>query len=213
MHFCLIIYFMDPVELKLHEVKEWLGAGTLNFFGKPFAGKDNQAKRLGAQIGVCVFSGGEILRNSELPPEVRARMDRGELIDTEYYRQIVIPFLSRVASADKPLLLSSVGRVRGEESGVLAATEAAGHPIKAVPYLNITFNEAFRRLEQKKRGRADDNPDSLKVRIEEFMAKTEPVLATYEAMGLLVTVNAMHAKDDVFREVVHSLHELAVSTP
>lgn len=203
---------MKTLELKFNEVSEWLGTGTLNFFGMPFAGKDTQAEKFAERLDVSILGGGDILRNSVIPSDVQASMERGELIPSDDYKKIVMPYLAQAAFAGKPLLLSSVGRVVGEEVGVLAATEAAGHPTMAVPYLHITEAEAFHRLKNMPdRGRADDNPESLKRRLSEFEEKTLPVLTAYEEQGLLVPVGAMGDRDVVFTDVVNSLHERAMA--
>lgn len=203
---------MKTLETKLGEVREWLGTGTLNIFGKPFAGKDEQAKRLAPLLGAPILGGGEILRNSRerMSPAIQTIMDEGGLIPSEDYARIVIPYLSNPDFSGKPLVFSAVGRMSGEEFGVLAAADAAGHPIKAVPYLEITEAEAFRRLaETRDRGRADDTPERLRVRLDTFQTETEPVITTYENMGLLVRVDAMDEEAVVFNSLVHLLHERA----
>jgi adenylate kinase len=204
---------MTSLERKIGEIGEWLGTGTLNFFGRQFAGKDTQAARLGGFFGVDVIGGGDIMRNSDIPAEVRACMDRGELSPTEQYRAIVLPYLGQTAFRGKPLLLSSVGRMSGEEVDVLEATKDAGHPILAVPYLHITEEESFRRLAcSPSRGRADDTKEGLRKRLDEFNNSTAAVLEAYENMGLLVGVDATMDEVAVFKDLVHSLHERAVET-
>lgn len=200
-------------ENKIHEVNEWLGTGSLNFFGKPFGGKDTQSEKLAPFFNAPILGGGQILRNSVIPPETQTKMNRGELIPTEDFVKIVMPYLSNPDFADGPLFLSSVGRVSGEEQGVINATEAAGHSIKAVPYFDITNDEVFRRLANTPdRGRADDTPASMEVRLEEFYTKTQPVLDTYEKMGLLLPVDAMTESDVVFNSMVHLLHDRALES-
>ncbi|HUD07359.1 MAG TPA: nucleoside monophosphate kinase [Candidatus Saccharimonadales bacterium] len=195
---------------KVGEIGEWLGSGTLNFFGRQFAGKDLQAERLGIYFGVKKISGGDIMRESVVPEEVRAIIDSGELSPTDIYKATVLPYLGQVAFKGKPLLLSAVGRMSGEEPAVIETAAEAGHLIMAVPYLDITEDESFRRLAfSPSRGRADDTPEGLRKRLDEFNNSTSLVLNTYEDMGLLVNVDAMQAEDIVFSTLVHLLHERA----
>jgi adenylate kinase len=203
---------MASLDKKIGEIGEWLGTGTLNSFGRQFAGKDEQSKRLGRHLGVEVLSSGQILRESTIPDRVRAIMDSGELIPTDDFVSIVVPYLGQTAFEGKPLLLSAVGRWQGEEAGVMAATRDAGHPLRAVPYLQITEEESFRRLAlNPNRGRADDTPEALRNRLDEFAAKTQPVLDVYESMGLVVPIDAMPPSNVVFRTLVHTLHDFANS--
>ncbi len=199
---------MSEIERRIDVIGEWLGTGTLNFFGRQFAGKDTQAGKLATRWGVHVLGGGDILRNSPAAADVRDQVDGGELSDTERYRQIVLPYLSSPEFKEVPLLLSAVGRMKGEEHDVIAVTADAGHPIMAVPYLHITEDEAFRRMQAApSRGRADDTPKGLRTRLDAFNEWTVPVLETYEAMGLLVEVDAMSEADIVFDLLVNTLYE------
>lgn len=193
---------------KLHRIHEWLGTGSVNFFGLPFAGKDTQAEHLGRVFDVPVISSGHILRTADLAPEVRAQIDSGDLGPTEQFREIVLPYFYRPEFQNKPLLLSSVGRMSGEEQPVIEAAHDSGHTIRAVPYLKMPEGESFRRLAgQPDRGRADDTPTKLRKRLDEFYEKTQPVLETYERAGLLIPINAMQPEDVVFRCVVNELYD------
>jgi len=201
---------MKELERKIGEIGEWLGAGSVNFFGRQWAGKDSHAEKLGGYYGVEKLSGGDILRGSELSEEVRAIMHRGELIPTDVYRKTVLPYLSQTAFFGKPLFLSAVGRMSGEEHAVVPTLEDAEHPLKVVPLLDITEEEAYRRLATLgSRGREDDTPEGLRKRLEEFEESTTLVLGAYDRMGLLVQVDAMQPKDVVFEGLVHALHDFA----
>jgi adenylate kinase len=50
--------------------------------------------------------------------------------------------------------------------------------------------------------RADDTPETVRARLEEYYAKTAPILPYYEAKGMLKTVDGMADMDDVTREIV-----------
>ena len=66
-------------------IKQWLGTGSINIFGMPFAGKDTQGKILSDMFDGPLLGGGDILRNSVLPEHVRAAQKKGLLIPTEDY--------------------------------------------------------------------------------------------------------------------------------
>lgn len=211
----VFFYFMQTLDTKIQEIEEWLGPGAINFFGMPFANKDTQAEELSSRLSVeaVIISGGVILRSIDMPDDIRKIMESGNLIPSDRYEDMVLPFLGQAAFAGKPLILSAVGRMSGEEPGVISATENSGHPIKAAPYLHITEDEAIRRLrEMPTRGRADDNLASLRNRFDDFYSLTMPVLDTYENAGLLLRVDAMDEKEVVFRAMVHQLHELALAS-
>jgi adenylate kinase len=55
--------------------------------------------------------------------------------------------------------------------------------------------------------RADDNPDSIRVRLHEYNQKTAPLLQYYAQRALLKTIDSNHEPDDVFQKVVAALEE------
>lgn len=199
---------------QLSTLKSWLGSGSINIFGLPYAGKDTQGHTLSKLLDAPLLSGGHILRNSVIPPKAKQDLDAGILIPTEDYLNIVTPYLSQPEFEGKPLILSSVGRWIGEEEGVLAATEASGHPTKAVIYLHLSDETVHKRWEKSQekgdRGdRADDAEHVIETRIQEFHAKTMPVIEVYRKKGLLIEVNSEPVKDEVRKNVLARLLMMA----
>ena len=131
-------YTMDLADKDINDLKNWLGTGSINIFGRPFSGKDTQGKKLAQLFDAPLIGGGDILRASKIPDDVKQIMSRGELIPTNDYVNIVLPYLSQESLRDKALILSSVGRWQGEEIGVMKVLELANHPLKAVIYLEIS---------------------------------------------------------------------------
>jgi len=201
---------------QLATLRAWLGSGSINFFGLPYAGKDTHGSTLAELLGAPLLSGGDILRNSEIPPEVKKDLDAGILVPKEDYMRIVTPYLSKAEFQGKPLILSSVGRWFGEEKGVLAATESSGHPTKAVVYLHLSADTLRKRWaksqEKNDRGeRADDAKHVIETRIEEFEAKTLPVIEVYRQKGLLIEVNSDAEKGEVLENILARLYIRATS--
>lgn len=191
------------------EIKEWLGTGSVNAFGPPFAGKDIQGDNLTRSLNAVMLGGGDILRGSDVPDHVRQIMNSGGLIPTPDYVEIVLPHLSRAEFAYKPLVLSSVGRKLGEEQGVMEATQAAGHPIKVVPFFEISPEVAFERLKLSDRKRPDDTPEALMVRFDEYQNSTLGVIDTYDRLGLMVQIDASGTEAEVYEATIRAIHEFA----
>lgn len=201
---------------QLSSIKQWLGSGSINIFGLPFAGKDTHGHELAKLLGGVTLSGGQILRNSPRTPEQIAIQESGGLFPTDEYMRIVTPYLSRDEFAGKPLILSSVGRWIGEEQGVLAATEASRHPTLAVLYLTVNEETIYRRLDASKEIgdrelRADDSHEILGKRIQEFTNKTLPVIEEYRKLGLLIEINSDASREEVFDTILSRLLQRATS--
>lgn len=198
----------------IETIKTWLGTGAINIFGLPFSGKDTHSNRLANLFDAPILGGGDILRNSDIPERVRDIMNSGVLIPTEDYISIVTPYLASAEYLGKPLILSSVGRWKGEEAGILSAAEAAGHPIKAVIYLLLDEPTAHQRflksLEDKDRdNRHDDSAEILAVRFDEFRNKTLPVIDHYRNLGLLTEIDGIPPKDEVTTAILQALLQRA----
>lgn len=204
------ITYSCETERKIHELGEWLGAGSINGFGRQFAGKDTQLGPLASTFDVPIIGGGDILRNVEIPEDVKAVMESGALIPSDTYEQIVLPYLSRPSFEHKPLLLSAVGRMDGEQAGVMQATSAANHTMRLVVDFQITRQEShYRMANSPSRGRADDTIDGLNKRLNFFDEHTVPVIDYYKSQGLLVTVDATAEINVVFNNFINLAHDRA----
>lgn len=202
------------MDKKLAFLKNWLGADSINLFGMPLTGKDTQGRRLAEIFNAELISGGHILRASKIPPNIRSAMEAGELIAVDDYIKLVLPVLSDAKYKNKPLILSAVGRRRGEEMGTIEAAEKAGHPIKAVVFLKMKNSAIKQRWEAARRNgdrgpRNDDNLEALRIRLAEYKEKTLPVIDFYRGRGLLVRVNGDLPPDNVTECVLDELYKFA----
>lgn len=195
---------------KVNKIAGWLDAGSINIFGRPFSGKDTQGRQLAGLLGGELIGGGDILRSHHDPQRIEQIMASGGIIPSDFYLQMIMPYLSRPQLRGKPLILSSVGRSHGEEPTIMKATTDSGHPMKAVILLRLTEAEAWRRFEaagaKHDRGhRTDDHREVLKTRLKKFDDKTMPVIDFYRYNGLLIEVDGALAPDEVTGEIINSL--------
>ncbi|MEP6710433.1 MAG: nucleoside monophosphate kinase, partial [Candidatus Saccharibacteria bacterium] len=204
-----LVYATD-FDSKNDLIKRWLGIGSINVFGRPFAGKDTQGQKLADLFNGTLLGGGQILRNSVIPEKAKALQSRGELIPSEDYVNIVLPYLSQASLKGRPLILSSVGRWVGEEMGVIQATKEAGHELKCVIYLELDEAQVRTRwsaLEDHddRGGRHDDTQEVLEKRLEEFREKTLPVIDAYEKSGLLIRIDGSESPETVLQSILDAL--------
>lgn len=209
------------MEEKISRIREWLGTGSINFFGLPMSGKDTVGVRLAEALGARFLSSGMIVRAME--KEGKTHMtDNGELLPTDLFYEWILPYFSQIDLKGSPLILSSVGRWAGEENRVMETAEASGHPIKAVVLLNVSEEEVQERWEKvKELGKRDlthtmeKRPDdateeTFEKRISEFNTKTLPVLRNYQSMGLLISVSGSADRETVYNSVVNALYEFSL---
>lgn len=197
---------------KILLIKKWLGSGSINIFGLPFSGKDTHGNELAKFFGAEIISGGDILRSGG-PEHIKQHISKGHLAPTDEYLAIVLPYLSRAEFDKKPLVLSSVGRWRGEEKSVTKAAKESSHPIRAVLYLDISKKEAERRRLSAGRDREDDTTHEILLnRFSEFETKTAPVIDFYRKAGLLLDIDGMPPKQTVTNDIIDKLAELAAKS-
>ena len=200
--------------LKIEKIKEWLGTGSINVFGMPMSGKDTVGVRLAEAIGARFLSGGLIIRSMEAMNN-KHLTDNGNLIDTDIFYDWVLPYFDKPELKGASLVLSSIGRVFGEEDTVIQKAAESGHEIKVAVALNVSEAVVTQRwqevssLKSQNRGiRKDD--ESLEIfenRLKEFREKTVPVLLHYRKLGLLVEVKAGGDRDEVYRETVEEIYK------
>lgn len=200
---------------KIKTIAAWLGAGSINIFGRPFAGKDTQGRILAEFLNGNLLGGGEILRASTMSDRIKADMRTGKLIASEDYVELVLPYLGKDSFKGTPLILSSVGRWSGEETGVIEATRASGHPLKAVIYLDLDETAVRKRWAQTQhktdRGvRHDDTQDVLEIRLTEFHEKTMPVIEHYRSLNLLLSIDADAAPEEITSALIEGLYKISL---
>lgn len=196
----------------INRIQQWLGTGSINIFGRPFAGKDTQSQQLANLFGGNVIGGGEILRSNDMPNHVKECLRTGQLIPSDDYVNIVLPYLNQSYLNNKPLFLSSVGRWHGEEDGVIEAIKASGHPLKAVIFLDISDYNVYDRwkaleLQNDRSNRHDDSREIITTRLNEFREKTLPVIEYYRDLGILIEVDGKSTRDEVTNSILDQLYD------
>ncbi len=180
---------------------------NLVLFGAPAAGKGTQAKRLVAERGFIQLSTGDMLRaaraaGTELGNRVAAIMDSGSLVSDE----IVIALIEAELDAHKGgtgFIFDGFPRTVAQAEALDAVLQKHGQAIDRVIVLAVDETALLGRIEKrfKEEGRADDNPDTYKVRLQKYKEQTEPLVAFYEKTGKVVRLDGMAAVETVAKAV------------
>ena len=185
-------------------------------FGPPAAGKGTQAKRLVNQRGMVQLSTGDMLRaarssGSELGDKVAAIMDAGSLVSDE----IVIALIEEAlpaAEAAGGAIFDGFPRTIAQAEALDDMLSRRGSRIDVVLRLRVDDAMLLDRVAKRfaEEGRADDNPESFKVRLAAYNAQTAPLLPHYLAQGKLAEVDGMASIDAVAAGIDSVLAEGAV---
>lgn len=200
---------------KISSIKQWLGAGSINFFGRQFAGKDTQCTLVARSLDAAMFGGGDILRNSDTPKHAMDVINEGHLSPTDVYRSLVIPYFNKPEFAGRPIMLSTVGRMKGEETVVIEAAQKSGHEIKAVVVLNIEESETWKRYEiihlLDREARDDDSGEAIQRRLQLFKDSTIPAINTYRELGIVIDVDGTLSPEAVHEKIIDALYAMSIA--
>ncbi|MFB3099087.1 MAG: adenylate kinase, partial [Acidimicrobiia bacterium] len=152
------------------------------FLGPPGAGKGTQAAMLATALGVPHVSTGVMLREAvadgtELGRRAKSIMDSGDLVPEDLVVAIVEERLARDDAACGYLLDGFPRNVAQAQ----ALTAALGDDsVQVALLLDVDEDEIVDRLMKRAaEGRADDNEDTIRRRLEVYRQETEPMVAAY----------------------------------
>jgi adenylate kinase len=179
--------------------------------GPPGAGKGTQAMNVAAHYGIPAISTGDLFRahvaqSTPLGESARRYLDAGEYVPDEVTNEMVRERLSR-DDCWRGFLLDGYPRTLDQVAmldKILAESDVA---IDAVVALTVDQEELVRRLVQLARveQRSDDTEAVIRRRQQVYAEETAPLLAEYDARGLLVTVDGTGSVHKVAARIFEAL--------
>jgi adenylate kinase len=184
---------------------------NLILFGPPAAGKGTQAKRLVENRKMVQLSTGDMLRaaiaaKSELGQKVEGILQRGELVSDEIVIALIEARLPE-AEASGGAIFDGFPRTLAQAQALDLMLEQRGSRIDLVIRLKVDDEQLLKRVAGRfaESGRADDNPESFKVRLSAYNEQTAPLLPYYQGHGKLVEVDGMGSIDTVAAAIDNAL--------
>ena len=180
--------------------------------GPPGAGKGTQAARLVEERGMIQLSTGDMLREArtsgtEMGNKVAAIMDAGELVTDE----IVIGLIEEKLQGDHGggFIFDGFPRTLAQADALGELLERHGTSLDAVIEMRVNDEVLVGRIVNRAKEaaaagqpvRADDNEESLKIRLMEYYKKTSPLIGYYHHAGALQAVDGLGAIEEVAAEI------------
>ena len=185
----------------------------LILLGPPGAGKGTQASRLVEKFGIPQLSTGDMLRaavkaGTPVGLKAKAVMESGGLVSDE----IVIGIIKdRIKEADaaKGFILDGFPRTVAQAEALDKMLAQKGLKLDGIVELKVDEKALMARIENRAKEtvaaggtvRADDNPESFKIRLDAYREQTAPVSAYYASIGELKTVDGMAQIDAVTKAI------------
>ncbi|MFC3716664.1 adenylate kinase [Luteimonas soli] len=183
----------------------------LVLLGAPGSGKGTQAARLKDHLQVPHISTGDLLRaevaaGSPLGLQAKEVMARGDLVSDE----ILLGMLEDRFSRDDTkggFILDGYPRNLAQADALDALLGRIGQPMDYAVQLEVDNELLIERLagRAKAEGRADDNPESVRKRLQVYDTQTAPVIEFYRQHGQLTVVDGVGSLDDVFARIVEAI--------
>lgn len=169
----------------------------------------------------------EIKSGSDLGKELDSMMKSGSLISDEIVNRLLINALSNIT---KPFILDGYPRTISQALKLDEILASLNKSVDVVVYLDVeeelamkratgrlsckSCNRIYHKYFSKPRvegicddcgssliSRADDTPDTFKIRYDTYMSNTKPLLDFYSNKNILVKVDANKEADETFSEI------------
>jgi adenylate kinase len=182
--------------------------------GAPGAGKGTQAKKLEASLGLPQVATGDLFRanlknQTELGKLARTFMDKGELVPDEVTVAMVRDRLSQ-PDCSQGAILDGFPRTTAQAEALDVLLSEFSAEIAVVPFVDVSRDVLVERLAKRAEieGRADDNEETIRVRMDVYQSETAPLLDYYAQKNLLVKINGEQSIDEVAADLTKVVKEV-----
>ena len=183
----------------------------LVLLGAPGSGKGTQAARLKEHLQVPHISTGDLLRaevaaGSKLGLEAKEVMARGELVSDAILLGMLEDRFSRPDTANG-FILDGYPRNLAQADALDGLLSRLGQPFDYAVQLDVPTDLLVERIAGRAaaEGRADDNPESVRKRLDIYDSQTAPVIEFYRQHGQLTVVDGVGSLDEVFTRILEAV--------
>ena len=181
-------------------------------FGGPGSGKGTQSEKLIDKYGLHHISTGEVLRDhikreTELGKIAKQYIDEGQLIPDDLMIRILDDVLEKEAK-DKPgVIFDGFPRTVPQAEALDKLLRQRDKELHAVVGLEVPDEELVKRMinRGKMTGRADDNEETIKKRLDVYHNQTSPLRDHYKKQNKYVAIDGNRNIDHIFESIVKEL--------
>ena len=177
--------------------------------GPPGSGKGTQSKELAAKEGYIHISTGDLLRgrmqaDDELGRKIKKVMDANEFVSDEIMWQLLEERLQQEAPNAK-VLLDGFPRTLEQAEIFDKNITGSAYQLKGMIVLDVPDQVLIDRIKARGRNEIDRDEAQIQKRLDDYDAKTMPVIEHYADKGLYVAVDSNDEIDKVTEKLSEAL--------
>ena len=183
-------------------------------FGAPGSGMGTQSEGLIAHYGLFHISTGEVLRNhiargTDLGKVAESYISNGQLIPDDLMINILADILDNTEEAKKGVIFDGFPRTIAQAEALNEMLAVRGAQVDAVVGLEVEEGELIERLIKRgaESGRSDDNLETIKKRLVEYRAKTQPLQDFYVNEGKYLGIKGTGSVEEIFNRITDAIKE------
>lgn len=178
-------------------------------FGGPGSGKGTQSDKLIKEYGLHHISTGDVLRNqiaagTENGKIAESYISKGQLIPDELMVSILADELTaHQEEISKGVIFDGFPRTIPQAEALKAMLAQRNMSIDAVIGLEVPDEELMDRLVKRgaDSGRSDDNPETIRKRLEVYHTLTHPLKEFYIKEGAYHPIHGLGTIDEIFSRI------------
>ena len=186
---------------------------NLVIFGAPGCGKGTQSERLIERFGLHHISTGELLRDhiargTELGKIADSYISKGHLIPDELMVRVLAHELEeKQDKTSNGVIFDGFPRTIPQAIALEKLLDEHKADIQAVVGLEVDEDELVKRMIQRGRecGRADDNIETIKERLNVYHQRTAPLRDFYKKQGKYLPIDGNGSVEEIFKNIEDAL--------
>lgn len=185
---------------------------NLVLFGAPGSGKGTQSAKIIDNYGLHHISTGEVLREhikneTELGKTAQKYISEGQLIPDDLMISILDDVLEKEAKGKKGVIFDGFPRTIPQAEALDELLKKRGTELHAVVGLEVPEEELVERMiaRGKETGRADDNLETIKKRLDVYHNQTSPLRDHYKKQNKYLQINGSGNVDDIYRDIASKI--------
>jgi len=176
--------------------------------GAPGSGKGTQATLLKERLGLAHISTGDLLRQAvaagtELGLKAKAVMEAGDLVSDDLVLGMLEDRLLR-ADVAPGFILDGYPRNLAQAAALDGLLARVGQPLDCAILIDVPMPMLVDRLagRAKAEGRPDDTPETVRNRLNVYIAQTAPVIDFYGQRSAFKSVDGVGTLDEVLARML-----------